>query len=222
MHPNQRASTKESDEDRRSKSSSAAPFEADVLPNLDSNGRSNVESSSANKRLTRPSSFDEPRRNSRKDVGLDSSIHSCLIPVKRSDSHDRNPGLEAKAILGSQRKSKDLDLSPHSVHVSKDIAQSRQSRGNSRKDAGPDSSIHSALIPVGRSSPHDKNSGSKAKAIRGSQRKSKDLDITHSVHTSKDIAQSRRIRKSSQSSETTRREPISTSDHDGEAPSTVL
>jgi hypothetical protein len=100
----QRSSTNESDADRQSRSRSAAPSEANVHTLLGSNRRSNV--------------------------GLDSSIHSCFVPVKRTFYHAKSPGLEAKAIRGSQRKSQDLDMSTHSVHVSKDIARSRRKHGS--------------------------------------------------------------------------------------------
>jgi hypothetical protein len=215
----QRSSTRESDTDRQSSCRSAAPFEGDVNTLLGSNRRSNG--------------------TSRNDLGLDSSIHSCLIPVKRSDPHDKNPGLEAKAIHGSQRKSQDLDMSTHSVHVSKDIAQSRRRQLSGsvihrRKSLDTGASIHSvhvskviekasktshceqrqrsstkesdtdrqlsrsaAASKVKRSDSHDKNPGLEAKSIHRSQRKSQDLDIsTHSVHVSKDIAQSRRSHRS--------------------------
>ena len=119
----QRSSTKESDTDRQ-------PLEADVNTLLGSR-RSNG--------------------TSRNDLDLDPSIHSCLIPVKRSDSHDKNAGLEAKAINRNQRKSQDLDMSTNYVHVSKDIVQSRRSQLSGsvihrRKSLDTGASIHSVHV----------------------------------------------------------------------------
>jgi hypothetical protein len=216
----QRSSTKENDTERQSRSCSATPFEADVNTLLGSNRRSNGTSGN--------------------DLDLDPSIHSCFIPVKRPDSHGKNPGLKAKVIHGSQRKSQDLDMSTHSVRVSKDIAQSRRSQLSGsvihrRKSLDTGTSIHSVHVStdierafeardcerhqrsstkerdtdrqlsrsaapakVKRSDSHDKNPGLEAKAKHNrSQRKSQDLDMsTHSVHVSKDIAQSRRSHRS--------------------------
>jgi hypothetical protein len=73
--------------------------------------------------------------------------------VKRSCSRDKNPGLEVKAIHASRRKSQDLDASTHSVHVSKDIAQSRRSlRSRSvldgRKSRDMDGSTHTVHVSM--------------------------------------------------------------------------
>jgi hypothetical protein len=94
------------------------------------------------------------KRSGTKESDTDWQLRSRSVAsseVKKSYSRDKNPGLEAKAVHASRRKSQDLDASTHSVHVSKDIAQSRRSlRSGSvldcRKSQDLDVSTHSVHV----------------------------------------------------------------------------